>query len=182
VATIDPTGRIYFERNGILVHIPSGMKFPARVGAFERDGLPLVHDRIGYNVGVGYTRRHGLFKQRRTTLSVFVYPWALQAEGGDGRMLADFRGVIGDVLRVQPGATLVSEGEETLTGAEGIVKGRRARFRIPQRSGISVSDLYLFRRGIWLVKHRITYPPSIGELQSSETMSILNALGYPRAE
>jgi hypothetical protein len=177
---VDASGSIFFEHQGVLVHLPSGMQFPAEIGRFERVALPTVYDRMGYNVSVGYSRASGFFRTRRTTLTVYVYAGNLMVDAPQGPLHAEFQSSKIDVLKEHPDATLVEELDSTIPDAEGSVSGRVARFRIPAAGRETISEVYLFRRGVWLLKYRVTHEGRPQPAAKSDTSTVMKVLGCQR--
>jgi hypothetical protein len=176
----DRTGSIFFEQGKRLVHIPSGMQFPPRIGRFDRLARPTVFDRMGYNVSVGYSESGWLFRSRRTWVTIYVYPSAVIADTAAGSLEAEFQRAKADLFRLNPDATLVAESAASLTDLEGTVAGWRASFLVQALGAMTTSELQLFRRGVWVLKLRITYGRSRWNPSECGADEFLRVLGCPR--
>ena len=180
MTVVDHTGTIFFEQGTILVHIPSGMHFPARIGRFDRLPRPTVYDRMGYNVSVGYDESAWVFKSRKAWVTVYVYPSAVISDTTAGSLDAEFLRAKSDLLRLSPDATLVAESAASLTDSEGTVVGRQASFLLRAHGGMTTSEMHLFRRGVWVLKLRLSCRSSRRNANESRSAEFLKMLGCPR--
>ena len=161
-----PVGGSFFEQGGTLVHIPSSMQFPQRSDRFERELRPTVYDRMGYNVSVGYNRTSRLFRAG--------------SDRSYGVRLSWWRRAKTEVLKVHSAATLLAEAAVTLSDPDGDVPGRRASYHVPTEAREVISVVQLFRRGIWVLKYRVTYFRSQRSDPDLGVMAVVQALGCPR--
>lgn len=142
-----------FKRvSGGTLHVPSGVIFPARVGAF-RFVTTKLYGSAGRDAGAGYNVGSTIRGD------VYVYPLGTYAR--------DFKGE----LRVQQNAInqmnkavkLVSQSQFRLNQGGRTINGTRVQYELTrplfggkaQRCG---SQLYLFRDGPWLIQGRFSYP------------------------
>lgn len=178
---VDSTAQVFFEQGGTLVHVPSGMQFPRCVCGFEREERPTVYgSALGLNVSVGYRRRSGFFGSKTTTLTLYVYPGAVIADAPEAALEAEFQRAKADITTIYPDAAIELESYATLPDGECTVAGRRALFRIPGRDGKTLSELQLFRRGVWVLKSRVTIRQSRWTKRDRGATDVLEMLGIPR--
>lgn len=175
----DPTGGIFLEQNGLLTHMPSEMKFPARLDGFERRPRPAIYDRQGYRAEIAYWRETWFFGRRRTVLRVHVYPSALTADGARPQVEVEFEAVAAGLRQKWPQTRMLDEGRIEVRDGEGVVAGRRGRFLAVTPSGALVMDVHLFRRGLWSLRHEFHYLKAPRAAVPAAEIAVMNALGPP---
>jgi hypothetical protein len=173
------TGTIFVDEAGVLLHLPSGMRFPAQIRGFEREAEPRVYDLAGYDVSVGYNRDADPPSDGKTALTVYVYPASLGADRHEQELDGELQKVKAGILRVHPSARLLAEETIAHDGRTSRTPGRRATFVVPEGTGVYLSEIYLFRRGIWHLKYRVSYPQLQPGAGMADVAALVEALGCP---
>jgi len=156
------------------------MQFPSRIGRFNRLPRPTVYDPMGYNVSVGYNESAWIFKSKRAWGTVYVYPSPMVFDTPAGSLRAEFERAKSELLRLSPDATPLAESDASLTDSEGTVAGRQALFLMHARGALTVSELKVFRRGIWVLKLRLSSHASRRNKNAGRSAEFLRVLGCPR--
>lgn len=180
MAKLDSTGEIFFEQRGLLSHIPSGMKFPLRIGRFERESQPCVYDRQGYNMSIGYRQAAWPFGGFSAVLRVRVFPGPILADAPGSALESQFERAKAEMLNLLPDTVVLGEASVALTDSEGLVSGRRVSFAVQGRRRGMRAALQLFRRGMWFVQHSLVHRRPARIEIADGTMALLNGLGCPR--
>lgn len=138
--------------NGGTVHVPSGVIFPRRVGAFQFVTTK-VYGSGGRDAGAGYNAG--------TTIRGDVYVYPLRTYGKDFN--AELRVQQNAIVAMNKAVKQVSQSRFPLNQGGRSVSGTRVQYELTrslwggktQRCG---SQLYLFRDGPWLIQGRFSYP------------------------
>jgi hypothetical protein len=89
-----------------------------------------------------------------------------------------------EIVGAHPDATLVSEEDFTLTEAGQTHKGRKVTYEFAYTFGAhsqdSISQLYLFQNGTWLVKYRVTFPKATADEAQAAVGDFLSGLAWPK--
>ena len=142
-----------FKRvSGGTLHVPSGVIFPPRVGAFQFVTTKL-YGSGGRDAGAGYNA--GAMVRG----DVYVYP--VGTYGKDFN--AELRVQQNAISQMNKNVKLVSQSRFQLNQAGRNIGGMRVQYELtrvlfggkPRRCG---SQLYLFRDGPWLIQGRFSYP------------------------
>jgi hypothetical protein len=151
---------------GVFVHEPSGMEFPASLGDFRRVQVK-QYDADGGDVGVEYNL---VAPGRMVAATVFVYPSPPCSSAGSRESsvrkmmdtLADreFEQCKAEILRAYPDGRVLSEGPFELDKGGTPRKGRRAAFEYTMAWGPAASelDLFCYVGDRWSIKYRFTHP------------------------
>ena len=161
-------------------HRGSGMHFPDAIGSWRRTDVR-DYDRTGDNIGVAYEL---MLPRKEASATVFVYPT------GSTRVSASalerhFEMVLDQVRQAHRDARVVSSDTLVVTQGGEAIRGLRATLAFQDAfSGPQVQPLlshaYLFARGPWYIKYRITYPANRREVVEPEVRRLLEALVLPR--
>jgi hypothetical protein len=142
-----------FKRvSGGTLHVPSGVIFPGRVGAFQFVTTK-VYGSGGRDAGAGYNMG--------STIRADVYVYPLGTYGKDFN--AELRVQQNAITKLNQAVKLISQSRFALNQGGRTVSGTRVQYELtrslwgekPRRCG---SQLYLFRDGAWLVQGRFSYP------------------------
>lgn len=161
------------QTKGLYTQPASGMRFPVRVGEFQRVTL-LRYDLQERDVSAGYNLITPLCAIAAT---VYVYPAPSSVSTGSppgtipntrARLSQnEFNTRKQEILDSHSGARLIQEkGIRLLQGAK-TYSGMMATFEFEDIFGgqdkLLLSDLYLFCyvEGDWIIKYRFTYPKNI---------------------
>jgi hypothetical protein len=148
VAAASPFKKI----SGGTVHVPSGVIFPPRVGAF-RLVTTKVYGSAGRDAGAGYNAG--------STIRGDLYVYPLGTYGKDFN--AELRVQQNAIKQLNKAVKQISQTRFPLNQSGRTVSGTRVQYELTrslwggksQRCG---SQLYLFRDGPWLVQGRFSYP------------------------
>jgi len=138
--------------SGGLLHVSSGVVFPARVGAF-RFVKTKLYGSAGRDVGAEYN------VEILIRGDVYVYPLGTYGKDFD----AEVRAQQNAINKLNTAVKLVSQSRFQLNQGGRSISGVRAQYELTRpwyqntkrRCG---SQLYLFRDGPWLVAYRFSYP------------------------
>lgn len=148
VAAASPFKKI----SGGTVHVPSGVIFPPRVGAF-RFVTTKVYGSAGRDAGAGYNAG--------STIRGDVYVYPAGTYGKDFN--AELRVQQNAIKQMNQAVKLISQARFQLNQSGRTISGMRVQYELtrslwgekPRRCG---SQLYLFRDGPWLIQGRFSYP------------------------
>lgn len=144
----------YGSRNitpvGEYIHGPSGMRFPVRVGEFQREKV-LQHDAAGRNVGVGYNLEA---PGRLLAATVYVYP--LTPRSFDDELASVKDAHIDFALAFRQELLLERAGQKQACQLAGF----SYQEVFAHQFGPVSSYLLLCDREPWRVKWRFTHVPS----------------------
>lgn len=155
--------------HGTFTHPSSGMKFPAKVGEFERSSI-VRHNIIDPEL----TIRYDLISMAvSVAVAVDVYPAPqLDTTGVPASMVAiarenlshqEFGARMREITSAHPGAILIQEDEFSLPQKDNPYMGKMAVFEYEdvflRRRQVLHSTLYLFcfAGGEWNIKYQFTY-------------------------
>ncbi len=127
-------------------------------------------------------------------LTVFVYPAPMVASFGSPQNVIDearaklfldhYNSVKQEISNAHPGARLVAESNFKLVQNDGTFAGLMASFEYPDLfAGVRqdlTSELYLFQRGFWLIKYRVTFPQQLKPLADPAIGRFLQDLPWPK--
>ena len=138
--------------SGGTVHVPSGIIFPPRVGAF-RFVTTKIYGAGGRDAGAGYNVG--------STVRGDLYVYPLGTYGKDFN--AELRVQQNAIKQLNKAVKLVSQTQFRVNQGGRAIAGTRVQYELtrplfggkPQRCG---SQLYLFRDGPWLIQGRFSYP------------------------
>ena len=138
--------------SGGTLHVPSGIIFPPRIGAF-RFVTTKVYGAAGRDAGAGYNMG--------STIRGDLYVYPLGTYGKDFN--AELRVQQNAIKQLNKAVKLVSQTQFRLNQGGRTINGTRVQYELTrslfggksQRCG---SQLYLFRDGPWLVQGRFSYP------------------------
>jgi hypothetical protein len=173
------TETIFVDEAGVLLHLPSGMRFPTQIRGFEREAEPRVYDPAGYDVSVGYNRDADPPSDGKTALTAYVYPASLGLDRQEEALDSELQSVKAGLLRVHPLARLLAEESIARDSGTNRTPGRRATFIVPKGTGVCLSEIYLYRYGIWHLKYRVSYPQAQPAARRAEVAAVVEALGSP---
>lgn len=158
----------------------SGMRFPIRVGEFQRVTL-LRYDFQERDVSAGYNLITPLCAIAAT---LYVYPAPSSVSTGSppgtipntqARLLQnEFQTRKREISDSHPGARLIQEKEIRLLQGVKLYSGMVATFEFEDVFGgqteVLSSDLYLFcyGQGEWIIKYRFTYPKNVNASKEIE--------------
>ncbi len=161
------------QRKEVYTHTASGMKFPVRVGEFQRVTL-FRYDLQERDVSAGYNLITSLCAIAAT---IYVYPPPSSVStGSPPGTLANTRATLSEaefktrkqeILNSHPGARLLQEENIKLLQGAKTYSGRMATFEFEGIFGgqdnALLSNLYLFCyvEGEWIIKYRFTYPKNV---------------------
>ena len=134
------------------VHVPSGVIFPPRLGAF-RFVTTKVYGSAGRDAGAGYNVGSSIRGD------VYIFP--MRTNGKDFN--AELRVQQNAIRQINQAVKLISQAPFQLNQGGRTISGMRVQYELtrslwggkPQRCG---SQLYLFRDGPWLIQGRFSYP------------------------
>jgi hypothetical protein len=161
------------QRKEVYTHPASGMKFPVRVGGFQRVTL-FRYDLQERDVSAGYNL---ITPVCTIAATIYVYPTPSSVSTGSppgtiantrARLLeAEFKTRKQEILNSHPGARLIQEENIRLPQGAKTYSGMMATFEFEgifggQNSAL-LSNLYLFCdvEGEWIIKYRFTYPKNV---------------------
>jgi hypothetical protein len=137
---------------GGLLHVSSGVIFPARVGVFRFEGTKL-YGSAGRDVGAEYDVKPLIRGD------VYVYPMGTYGKDFNAEMRVQQNAI----NKLNKSVKLRSQSRFQLNQAGRNITGVRVQYELTRpifrgnarRCG---SQLYLFRDGPWLVAYRFSYP------------------------
>ncbi|HEX8078324.1 MAG TPA: hypothetical protein VF511_10960 [Chthoniobacterales bacterium] len=138
--------------SGGLVHVASGVIFPARVGTFRFETTK-VFGSTGRDVAAEYDVA-SLIRG-----DVYVYPLGTYARDFDGEARVQQNAI----KQTYKGVKLVAQSRPRLTQSGRSITGFLAQYELTRVLGGNKarrcgSQFYLFRDGPWLVAYRFSYP------------------------
>jgi hypothetical protein len=147
------SGALPFKKvGGGIVHVPSGVIFPPRLGSFGFV-TTRVYGSAGRDAGAAYNAG--------STIRADVYVFPLGTNGKDFN--AELRVQQNAIKQLNKAVKLVSQAGFQLNQSGRSIKGMRVQYELtrslwgdkPRRCG---SQLYLFGDGPWLIQCRFSYP------------------------
>jgi hypothetical protein len=168
-----PTGFVR-DTEGMLIHTYSGGKFPLKLGSFIR-GNPYAFDSAGYNIAVGYSINDSMAAQT----TIYIYPSV------DLDLMELFSEVKSAIEYHQQDAhqsyafeiAVELDDESTLSGYFAVYKFKLS-FR--GRKQMVESWAFLFNKGDWFIKFRISYPMAENQASMRRVVdSLVNSFDYP---
>ena len=165
------------------------MLFPENVGQFKRVQITQFSP-AEKGVGIGYNLNNPVAP---VVTTVYVYPAPrlisigsppdVVETGRAGLFQRHLEGIKQDIMRAHPDARLISDEDITLTEAGQTHKGRKVTFEFAytfgQYSQDSISQLYLFQNGTWMIKYRVTFPRATSSKVEKAIAEFLNKLQWP---
>ena len=170
---VDPPQIANYQEKSLYItgpyhHKISGMIFPEKVGDFRRVSITQFTQE-GNDTGVSYNANNFM---NSILASVFVYPAPRIASfGSPSYVIENSRKIVlrdhlkelkNTITDEHPDAKLISEKDYTLTTGGKSYKGTKVVYELKFQYGFysidSISHLYLFQKGKWLIKYRITFP------------------------
>jgi hypothetical protein len=138
--------------SGGTLHVPSGVIFPRRVGAFQFVTTKLYGSQ-GRDVGAGYNAG--------STIRGDVYVYPLGTYGKDFN--AELRVQQNAINQANQNVKLISQSRFQLSQGGRSLSGMRVQYDLTrslfgEKSHRCGSQLYLFRDGPWLIQGRFSYP------------------------
>ena len=169
-ATFQPVG--FTIEKGDYVHIYSGMKFPAQIGLFHREGV-YNYDNTGYDVSANYK----LYEPGQVLVSVYIYPTSRSTS-----IMHEFDKVKAEIVQAHPGANWLGDTEVKHIDGEETVQGKKASYtyvsNFVKRNQQVLSYAYLFMRGEWYILYRITYPQLQHDTVQKEVTNFIQAIDW----
>jgi len=170
----------FIQRKEVYTHPASGMKFPVRVGGFQRVTL-FRYDLQERDVSAGYNL---ITSTCAIAATIYVYPTPSPVSTGAppetiantrARLLeAEFTTRKQEILDSHPGARLIQEENIGLPQRGKTYSGMMATFEFEGIFGgqdnALLSNLYLFCNvdGEWIIKYRFTYPKNVNASKEIE--------------
>ncbi len=133
-----------FKKTGDgLIHQPSGVAFPARIGSFESVERPHTYDRKGHDVSMRYEL------PRQIVADVYAYP-VTQTTGG---LDSEFHRQENAIKQLNRNVRLVSRENALIVQSGHRVTGKHATYDLERSFQGSTyvkagSQMYIFRDGI----------------------------------
>jgi len=164
--------------NGLFVHKLSNFKFPEYIRRFRRLSITYFNEEQT-NFGVAYQLPH---PTHPVAASVYVYP-ILDIPAGKNNMYTrkqqyetDFQRIKNEILQIRPGTVLTDE-KEVFYG-NGVGKSATYEYTgiFAGQPKLQISELFLFTRGQWYLKFRITTPKSSYARAKHEIRKIIRAI------
>ena len=173
-ATFPPIG--FTIEDGNYVHIYSGMKFPAQIGLFQREGV-YHYDYTGYDVSVNYK----LYEPGQVLVSVYIYPTSRSTS-----LMHEFDKVKAEIIQAHSGANWLGDNEVKHIDGDETVQGKKASYTYETdfvwRYQQVLSYAYLFKRGKWVILYRITYPQLQHDAVHKEVANFIQAIDWSGLE
>ena len=152
VTNADAAASPFKKVSGGTLHVPSGVIFPARVGAF-RFVTTKLYGSAGRDAGAGYNAG--------STIRGDVYVYPVGTYGKDFN--AELRVQQNAIKQMNQAVKLIAQVRFQLNQVGRTISGMRVQYELTrslwggkaQRCG---SQLYLFRDGPWLIQGRFSYP------------------------
>jgi hypothetical protein len=139
-------------RSGGLLHKPSGVVFPVRVGMFQSAG-PHSYDGRGRDVSVKY------HLDQLIIADVYAYPAGSSRAAFDVEFATQqnaIRSLNKNVRLISQSATSIRQGGRVIQGRQATYDLERPLFgKTRAKAG---SQFLLFRDGPWFVAYRFSYP------------------------
>ncbi|HEX4630571.1 MAG TPA: hypothetical protein VH188_06360 [Chthoniobacterales bacterium] len=137
--------------SGIL-HVPSGVIFPPRVGAF-RFITTKLYGSAGRDAGAGYNVGSAIRGD------VYVYPLGTYAKDFNGELRVQQSAI----KQANQAVKIVSQGRFQMNQGGRAISGMLVQYELTrslwgEKSHRCGSQLYLFRDGPWLIQGRFSYP------------------------
>ena len=153
--------------SGGIVHVPSGVIFPPRVGAF-RFATTKIYGSGGRDAGAGYNAGSMIRGD------VYVYP--LGTYGKDFN--AELRVQQNAIKQANQAVKLISQSRFQLNQSGRSISGMRVQYELTrslwgEKARRCGSQLYLFRDGPWLVQGRFSYPIEHGGTADKQVADFL---------
>jgi hypothetical protein len=138
--------------SGGTLHVPSGVIFPSRVGAF-RFVTTKLYGSAGRDAGAGYNVDSAIRGD------LYVYPLGTYAKDFNGELHVQQNAI----KQANHAVKLVSQAQYRLNQAGRTINGMLVQYELTrslwgEKSRRCGSQLYLFRDGPWLVQGRFSYP------------------------
>jgi hypothetical protein len=138
--------------SGGTLHVPSGIIFPSRIGAFQF-GTTKIYGSGGRDAGAAYNVGSNI------RADVYVFP--VGTNGKDFN--AELRVQQNAINQLNKAVKLVSQAQYRLNQGGRAINGTRVQYELtrPLFGGKAIrcgSQLYLFRDGPWLIQGRFSYP------------------------
>jgi hypothetical protein len=172
---------------GPYTHKGTKMVFPEKFENLFRTGVTSF-DQKEDDIGVGYSGN-----DLPLEITVFVYPapksvsFAAPEDAVERTravlFLKHYEALKGEILRSNASAVFLSEGDFELIQGRESYAGKLAKYKLNYRYALgerpSLSSLYLFQIGKWLVSYRITYLDSFEAEFDPMIRSLMNGLKFP---
>lgn len=140
------------------VHIPSGMHFPILLGDFYRTDVQYL-DPHGYHMSVHYLSPDDVI------ISIYLNPMTSDSGNCARSLEGDFNSSVNTIMRSWPGlhSEYIAEAQPLpFTDEPGFLfEGEATQLGIDGDRHVRTA-LYLYRRGWWLLKFRVTLPLGSG--------------------
>jgi hypothetical protein len=136
-----------------LLHVPSRVLFPAKVGLFNR-GETRLHDSTGRDVSVRYMLPELII------CDVYSYP----SGGRLGDLSQEFVRQQEDIRRLNKNVRLISETDTQIIQSGHAIRGKKATYDLVRTFFIGEpkrkcgSQLMVFQDGPWFIAYRFSYP------------------------
>jgi len=172
---------------GPYMHKKTKMVFPEKFENLFRTGVTKF-DQKEEDIGVGYSGN-----DLPLEITVFVYPAPKNVSIAapkdavehtrDLLFLNHYEALKGEVLRANASAVLLSEGDFELIQGQESYPGKVAKYKLNYTYALgerpSLSSLYLFQIGKWLVSYRITYLDSFENEFDPMIRSLMKGIKFP---
>lgn len=164
---------------GAYLHDPSGMEFPAQLGAFERRRI-LRYDPDANEISVRYDLvRPG----QEIAATVYLYPCKGECGHFAKVLEREFDALKTQILSLHPEAGLLYEGDMQLEQDGKILEGKKAIFRFEDvfvfRMEALLSQAYIFKRGKWFIEYRFTCPQTEYDKVKGEFEGFARSFRWP---
>lgn len=184
----EPPTRINVQ--GVYIHHQCGMRFPEIVADFERDSVINYSGSRRDNISVGY---YCSLEYLPVIAMVYVYPApSAHFAGSSTEIIQETRQTLfenhfnlltSDITSQHRDTILLVEEEVSLQQPTLSLTGKKAVFNFKEIFGGPeqeiISELYLFQRGPWLIKYRISYPWAIQNQVRQVIGDFMEALTIP---
>lgn len=153
---------------GRLLHVPSQVSFPAKVGLFNRANTRL-YDSTGRDISVRYILDAFILGD------VYVYP----SGGPRGDLNREFATQQNAIRRLNKNVKLLSQTSVQATQRGRNISGRKATYEFvrglfgepPHNCG---SELIVFQDGRWFVAYRFSFPREKSSIASKHVADFLD--------
>jgi hypothetical protein len=152
---------------GGTVHVPSGIIFPPRVGAF-RFVTTKLYGSAGRDAGAGYDAGSTIRGD------VYVYPLGTYAKDFNAELRVQQNAIKAsnkNVKLISQSGFQVNQGGRNISGT--LVQYELTRSLFGEKSHRCGSQLYLFRDGAWLIQGRFSYPIERGATATKQIADFL---------
>ena len=170
-------------------HQGFGMIFPESIGALKRVQIT-EFSPDGKDVGVGYNL---ISLISPIAITVYVYPAPSLmpassppdvAEMDRARLFQNHLNELKrEILAASPSAKITADDDFSIMMGGQSYKGRKVTFQLfynfDGRLQDSISQLYLFQNGTWLIKYRATYPKQTAITSEAAVVDFINKLVWP---